>query len=411
MIVIRKGKNNTQKETIMKRFISMVLTAVIMLSIVSMSMFAVSAETETDEQGVVYTLSNDGRYYIVSDCVETATNIVIPSTYNGLPVEEIGESAFEFSYRLTSVTIPDTVTYIGEAAFRYCEKLSDVTLPAYVTNIGNYAFYDCIAFKNIVIPDFVTTVGYWAFAACPYLESITVSPGNILYKSVDNCLISRYDKTLILGCKNSVIPSDGSVATIGENAFGSCAYLTSITIPDSVTVIRDFAFASCTKLTSVTMSKNVTHIGNSAFAYCERLPSITIPEKVNKIDNYAFTYCISLKNVVIPKSVKFVGKHTFYRSGNITDIYCEAETDTGWDKEWKTECNATVHWGYKFVSGNINDDYIVDSFDYLLVKRACFDTYKLNDVQFESADINSDGTLDSADYLLVKRIAFGTYKV
>ena len=60
--------------------------------------------------------------------------------------------------------------------------------------------------------------------------------------------------------------------------------------------------------------------------------------------------------------------------------------------------------------GDVNDDKSVDSLDYLLVKRACFDTYELSENETLRADVNADGIIDSTDYLLVKRIAFGTYK-
>ena len=56
---------------------------------------------------------------------------------------------------------------------------------------------------------------------------------------------------MIVGCKNSTIPDDGSVTSIGEYAFYGCDDLTSITIPNSVTSIGDWAFAYCDDLTSV----------------------------------------------------------------------------------------------------------------------------------------------------------------
>ncbi|MBO5870592.1 MAG: discoidin domain-containing protein [Clostridia bacterium] len=61
--------------------------------------------------------------------------------------------------------------------------------------------------------------------------------------------------------------------------------------------------------------------------------------------------------------------------------------------------------------GDVNDDKKVDSVDYLLVKRACFKTYTLNEEETLRADVNCDSKIDSTDYLLVKRIAFGTYTV
>ncbi|MBQ4316975.1 MAG: dockerin type I repeat-containing protein, partial [Clostridia bacterium] len=64
-----------------------------------------------------------------------------------------------------------------------------------------------------------------------------------------------------------------------------------------------------------------------------------------------------------------------------------------------------------YMLGDVNDDEKVDSVDYLLVKRACFKTYELNEDEFKRADVNADTVMDSTDYLLVKRIAFGTYTV
>ncbi|MBO5869836.1 MAG: glycoside hydrolase, partial [Clostridia bacterium] len=63
----------------------------------------------------------------------------------------------------------------------------------------------------------------------------------------------------------------------------------------------------------------------------------------------------------------------------------------------------------EYLVGDVNDDKKVDSVDYLLVKRACFNTYTLSDAEEARSDVNADKKVDSTDYLLVKRIAFGTY--
>src|SRR5699024_4859621 len=95
------------------------------------------------------------------------------------------------------------------------------------------------------------SIGYGAFSGCDSLTSIIVDPQNSVYHSDGNCLIETQSKTLIAGCGTSVIPSDGSVTSIGEGAFSYCESLMSITIPDSVTVIGDKAFLSCRSLESV----------------------------------------------------------------------------------------------------------------------------------------------------------------
>ena len=72
-----------------------------------------------------------------------------------------------------------------------------------------------------------------------------------------NCLIETANKTLVLGCKNSVIPTDGSVTSISRSAFYGCTGLTSITIPNSITSIGSHAFYKCTNLTSITFDGTV----------------------------------------------------------------------------------------------------------------------------------------------------------
>ena len=83
------------------------------------------------------------------------------------------------------------------------------------------------------------------------MTSITVEQGNVVYHSAGNCIIVTASKTLIAGCKNSIIPNDGSVTSIGDYAFYDCGGLTSITIPDSVTSIGRSAFEDCSGLTSI----------------------------------------------------------------------------------------------------------------------------------------------------------------
>ena len=56
----------------------------------------------------------------------------------------ISPKAFYNCSGLTSVTIPNSVTYIGGSAFEGCSGLTSVTIPNSVTSIGWYAFRGCI---------------------------------------------------------------------------------------------------------------------------------------------------------------------------------------------------------------------------------------------------------------------------
>ncbi len=322
------------------------------LLISTLSLCACGPAEATDLE---YELSKDETYYIVSGIGnEQRTSFTIPSTYNGKPVKEI-----------------------DDMAFRRCFQLTDIVIPASVTKIHNDAFCECSSLKRIVIPASVTVIGLSAFSRCNNLEEIIVKRGNPGYSSAGNCLIATGSKTLMVCCKNSVIPTDGSVTSIESGAFYACNGLTSIVIPSSVIWISRGAFSVCRNLESITVAEgntvyhsagnclietarktlivgcknsviptdgsvtsiddrafcdcdlisiaipdSVTSIGFSAFSGCRSLASVTFGEnsQLNSIDFFAFSGCSSLTSIVIPDSVTSIGNSAFDDCSSLTNI-------------------------------------------------------------------------------------------
>ena len=107
-------------------------------------------------------------------------DIVIPDTYRGLPVTEIGNEAFRSAVKnriIKTITIPDSVTKIGKDAFIYCKDLTSVVIGNGVTTIGGGAFSSCSSLTSVVIPDSVTSIGAFAFEECDNLESVVIGNG------------------------------------------------------------------------------------------------------------------------------------------------------------------------------------------------------------------------------------------
>ncbi len=218
-------------------------------------------------------------------------SVVIPSvvTYNSktYSVISIGSQAFYSCSRLTSITIPESLTSIGTWAFRDCRSLTSITIPSGVTSIGERAFYSCSGLTSVTIGNSVTGIGKYAFYGCSGLTSVTIP---------------------------------NSVTSIGDYAFSDCNSLTSFTIPNSVTSIGDYAFSGCSSLTSITIPNSMTYIGNNTFDGCTGLSSVTIPESVTSIDYDAFLGCSNLISITIPNSVTYIGSDTFSGCSSLTSI-------------------------------------------------------------------------------------------
>ena len=221
-------------------------------------------------QGLKYTLSEDKTYYLVSgmgSCKDV--DILIPSTYNDLPVLGIGRQAFYRNDDIQSVSFEkdSQLTTFYQDAFNDCDKLVYAEIPSSVTTIDEYAFASC-GLTSINIPSNTTIIGAGAFSRCHYLSSINVEEGNTEYKSIDGNLYSKDGKTLIqyaLGKANPNVSISNDVTSINDYAFLGCTTISSVSIPNSVTNIGSLAFSECSALTSVYVPSSVTSIGYDVF--------------------------------------------------------------------------------------------------------------------------------------------------
>ena len=129
----------------------------------------VNDKTYSYSIGLAYTLSDDETYYIVSGIGTcTDTDIKIPPKYKGLPVREVGESAFAGTFfvpnsSITSVVFPNTIIKIDANAFSYCNAIKSINLPEGLLEIGDTAFNFNTSLIRVTLPSTVVTIGSSAF--------------------------------------------------------------------------------------------------------------------------------------------------------------------------------------------------------------------------------------------------------
>ena len=346
------------------------------------------------------------------------SEIILPET-----ILKIDEDAFRYSFELSSLTIPRNVSYIPNVAvFSECPKLREIivdkknllydsredcnaviytptntlitgcggtTIPRSVIAIAPQALMDSYGMKSLFIHKDLIDIGYmedWGrslspFWGCPDLESIVVEEGNPYYASPNNCnaIIDMRNGELVLGCSQTIIPSEAKFIT--QEAFFGNKKLTSIDIPENITIILDQAFTDCSNLEEVTLPSTLTHIGLNAFSQCN-LKSIHIPDGIESLQGTfwentnlstftggnnlveisngtfsgcafesftlgdkvetigdAFERCYNLKSIFIPKNVKNIGFQAFTECKSLESIQVDEENPV---YDSRDNCNAII---------------------------------------------------------------------
>ncbi len=231
----------------------------------------------------------------------------------GLPagLVRIGEGAFENTYYYNQRgNWTQSVLYIGDYLIEATETLGgSYTVTDGTIGIADKAFEACALMTGVSFPASLREIGLFAFADCNGLEHIGVAAENARFSAEGDCLVDRTSHTLLLGCKNSVIPAD--VTAIGDHAFFGCTDLGAAQLPASLVSIGQAAFYGCENLGELTLPAGLQSIGSFAFARCGALEEIEIPAAVTEIPQDAFLDCGNLQTVILPAGLTIVHENAF----------------------------------------------------------------------------------------------------
>ena len=323
-----------------------------------------------DDSGVL-TISGSGEMASYADSADNrapwfSKRTSIKTLVIGDGVTKIGNYAFAYLEKLTSIDFGSTVTTIGNYAFRSCNALSSIDLPEGVTTLNPFAFGYCLEATAVSIPASLTTIGTNAFYSCEKLTSYSVAAGNTAYSAVDGVLFDKDQRKLLwYPAANSrtsyVIPesvriieanafifarnlssvSFSQVNTLNVGAFYGCSGLTALNLPDTLNTLSAEAFACCYGLTELTLPNLLPTIGAKAFRDCDHLESVVFGASVANINASAFLNCSTLTEMTFKGNAPTINSTAF--TGVTATAYYPPNNIT-WTEEKLQDYGGTITW-------------------------------------------------------------------
>ncbi len=306
--------------------------------------------------------------------------IIIPSKYEGLPVEYIGATSFN-NGNFSEIYIPSSILTIEEGAFKGCSNLQKITIPfvgksadatgkeALLGYIFGKEFFESTYLAKQAYPSPYINASYVAEYYIPLSLREVVLTGNLTFGAFDRCA----------SLTSVTIPK--TVMEIPNYAFRECTSLTSFYISENVSKIRGYSFIGCTSLSEYTVDANnreyksvdghifskdgkifvlyadgkrdvsfainegVTEIGNYAFYKNSKLEEISLPGTLEKIGYYSFDSSAALKIITIPSSVIYIDDYAFSHCKNLHKIFLPNELDyVGEGAFWKLRNDAIIYY-------------------------------------------------------------------
>ena len=236
-----------------------------------------------------FTINQDNSGYIVIAAGKAAENetIIIPQTYNGLPVTEVRGLEPLSSFNNGTITYEES-------------HIKTLYISPSVESVGG--LYGCDKLENVYISKSVTEMPDYIFSNCDSLRGIYVSVSNPNYKSIGGHFYTKDGTTLIrYAPQNSresfVLPK--GVSVISEDAFAKASNLEHVVLPDTLEIIESSAFKDCSSLLTINIPDNVTSVGAGAFYNCKALECVEIGAGVENIGRLAFFGCSKLEKFIV----------------------------------------------------------------------------------------------------------------
>ncbi|MBR1498789.1 MAG: leucine-rich repeat protein [Bacteroidaceae bacterium] len=275
--------------------------------------------------------------------------------------------------RLSSVTLPASLTVLGDDTFQDCSNLTDIYCyatvpPTCVSGVWEYGFdrgactvyVPASAIEDYQNADEWRDMGRIVGIVTGELADLTINVatagtlGDALFDAAvaaaqisDKVLVKNLTVTGSINADDvaylNALPAtlynmymlDLSGATlegnvITERMFYATLYK-SIALPAGITSIASEAFCDSRRLLEITLPAAITTIEPGTFNGCSSLQAVTFAENsaLKRIEEYAFAGLSSLKSITLPESLEYIGPHAFENCGLTSIVIPDGVTETG----------------------------------------------------------------------------------
>ena len=336
----------------------------------------------SQEMLYLYPPNREGASYTIPNSVKTLRNQSFQHSRNlttvtipeGVTNAAFDQNTFAFMSALTSVTLPNSMTFVNTTMFGGSGALKSITLGTGVTLVNRGALQNCTALESITFlgttPPETPQGALWSFMSTNDMDSSAIK----LYAPLE--ALEAYREHDIWGKFHSVSPIPNPTWACGVNV--NCSFNAGIFKVSGTGRMTDYLPAAGTPalmksaseispattapwasykpyITSIIIEDGVTSIGNAAFEGSDNLTSVKIGSNVTSIGAFAFQNCANIDSIQIlsaaPPTIEattFIGVDMSSAALFVPEASLEAYTDaTGWGEFQDIEAiaNSSVRGG------------------------------------------------------------------
>jgi len=206
--------------------------------------------------------------------------------------------------------------------FQDCDKLTSLSLPGSVTSIPDQAFSGCTSLESLTFGDVIPSFGQNVFNGCNNLKSVYINDLNPwLNASFTKTTYSMSSYTYNTYLLSNPLENGADLYVKGEK-------LVNLVLPDSIDKVKPRTFVGCTSIESLSIPKNIETINGGAFSDCVNLKNISFESSIRLMSG-CFSRCTSLEQVIISDGCT-LEEQCFGGCENLKEIIFEGDASFGY---------------------------------------------------------------------------------